>query len=72
MKKIEDIFESKSLVGNHDFFSNKNKTVIGKFETEATKNSFIEESICLRSKMNAFKCGNDSKNKMKGIYKFHS
>ena len=72
IKNLEDLFDSRSLVRNHDLFNNKIKTVIEKFETKTPKNIFIDESVCLRSKMKAFKCGNDSKNKMKGIQKSHS
>ena len=32
----------------------------------------MEEFVCLRSKMYAFKCGDDSKNKLKGISKSQS
>ena len=32
----------------------------------------MDENICLRSKMYAFKCGDDSKNKLKGISKTQS
>ena len=34
---------------------------------ETPKNIFIEEFIALRSKMHAFKCGDDSKNRFKNI-----
>ena len=50
----------------------KNKKVIGKFKIESSKNIWIDELICLRSKMYAFKCGDDSKNKLKGISKSQS
>ena len=47
----------------------KNKKVIGKFKKETAKNIWIDEFVCLRSKMYAFKCGKDSKNKMKSVSK---
>ena len=50
----------------------KNKKVIGKFKIEIPKNIWIDEFICLRSKMYAFKCVGDSKNKLKGISKSQS
>ena len=50
----------------------KNKKVIGKFKIETPKNIRIDEFICLRSKMYAYKCGDDSKNKLKSISKFQS
>ena len=50
----------------------KNKKIIGKFEIETPKNIWIEEFVCLRTKMYAFKCGDDSKIKLKGISKSQS
>ena len=50
----------------------KNKKVIGFFKIEIPKSILINEFVCLRSKMYAFKCGNDSKNKLKGISKSQS
>ena len=69
---MEDIFDFSNLDKNHDLFSNKNKKVIGKFKIETPKNIWIDEFVCLRSKMYAFKCGNISKNKLKGISKSQS
>ena len=57
LKILEDIFDFSNLEENHELFSNKNKKVIGKFKIET----------CLRNKMYAFKCGDDSKNKLKGV-----
>ena len=42
------------------------------FKIETPKNIWIEEFNCLRSKMYALKCGNDRKNKLKGICKSQS
>ena len=50
----------------------KTKKVIGKFKNETPKNIWIDEFICLRSKKYALKCGDDSKNKLKGILKSQS
>ena len=72
LKKLADIFDFSDLDENHELFSNKNKKVIGKFKIETPKNIWIDEFVCLGSKMNAFKCGNDSKNKLKGISKSQS
>ena len=55
LKNLEDIFDFSNLDKNHELFSNKNKKVIGK-----TKNIWIDEFFCLRSKMYAFKFGDDS------------
>ena len=72
LKNLEDIFEFSNLDENHELFSNKNKKVIGKFKTETPKNIWIDEFVCLRSKMYVFKCGNLSKNKLKGDSKSQS
>ena len=45
---------------------------MGRFKIETPKNIRIDEFICLRSKIYAFKCGDDSKNKLKGISKSQS
>ena len=50
----------------------KNKKVIGKFKIETPKNFWIDEFVCLRSKMYAFKCGDDCKYKLKGVSKSQS
>ena len=72
LKKLEDIFDFSNLNKTHELFSTKNKTVIGKFKIETPKSIWIDEFVCLRSKMYAFKCGNDSKNKLKGVSKSQS
>ena len=69
---MEDIFDFCNLDENHELFSNKNKKVNDKFKIETPKNNWIDDFICLRSKMYAFICGNDSKNKLKGISKSQS
>ena len=72
LKNLEDIFDFSNLDKNHELFSNKNKKVIGFFKIETPKSIWIDEFVCLRSKMYAFKCGNDSKNKLKGVSKSQS
>ena len=72
LKNLEDIFDFSNLDKNHELFSNKNKKVIGKYKIETPKNIWIDEFVCLRSKMYAFKCGDDSKNRLKGISKAQS
>ena len=67
-----DVFDFSNLDKNHGLFSNKSKKVIGKFEIETPKNIWIDEFTALRSKMYAFKCGSDGKNKLKGISKSQS
>ena len=39
-----------------------NYSVIGKFKIETPKNIWVDEYFCLRSKMYAFKCGDNGKN----------
>ena len=46
--------------------------MIGKFKIETPKKIWIDEFICLVSKMYAFKSGNDSKNELKRICKTQS
>ena len=72
LKNLGDIFDFSNLDKNHEFFSNKNKKVIGKVKIKTTKIIWIVEIICLRRKVYAFKCGDDSKNKLKGISKSQS
>ena len=68
LKNLEDIFDFRTLDKVHELFSNKKK-VISKFKIETPKNIWIDKFVCLRSKMYAFKCGDDNKNKLKGISK---
>ena len=72
LKNLEDIFDFSNLDKNYELFSKKNKKVIGKFKIETPKNIWIDEFVCLRSKMYAFNCGDDSKNKLKGFSKSQS
>ena len=50
LKNLEDIFDFSNLDENHELFSNKTKTVIGKFKIETPKNIWIDDFICLRIK----------------------
>ena len=72
LKKLEDIFDFSNLDKNLEKFINKIKKVIGEFKIETPESIWIDEFICLRSKMYAFKCGDDSENKFKGISKSQS
>ena len=72
LKNLEDLFDFRNLNKNHELFSNKNKKVVGEFKTETPENIWIDEFVALRSKCYAFKCGNISKNKFKGISKSYS
>ena len=55
LKNPEDLFDLNNLNSNHEFFSNKTKNVIGKFERETPENNWIDESICIRSTDYSFK-----------------
>ena len=46
--------------------------MIAKFKIETPKDIWIDEFVCFRSRMYAFKCGDDSKNKLKGSCKSYS
>ena len=74
LKSLEDIFDFSNLDENHELFSNKNKKIFGKFEIETTKNIWIDEFACLRSKVYSFKCKDniENKNKIKSISKSQS
>ena len=72
LKVLEDLFDFSNLNETYEFFGNKNKKNIGKFKIETPKNLWIDKFIALRSKMYAFKCGDGSKNKLKGISKSQS
>ena len=72
LKNLEDIFDFSNLHKNHELFSNKNKKVIGKFKIETPKNIWIDDFVCLRTKMYSFKCGDDSKIELNGVSKSQS
>ena len=74
LKNLEDIFDFSNLDENHELFSNKNKKIIGRFKIETPKNIWIDEFVCLRSKVYSFKCkdNKEDKNKIKGISKSQS
>ena len=69
LKNLEDLFDFSNLNENHELFSNKNKKVVGKFKIEFPQNIWIDELVALRRKRYAFKCGDNSKNKLKGVCK---
>ena len=71
LKNPEELFDFSNLNENHELISNKKK-VVGKFKLETPGNIWIDEFVALRSKCCAFKCGDDSKNNLKGISKSHS
>ena len=66
------MFDFINLNENHEIFSNRNKRIIRRFKIETPKNIWIDEFICLRSKMHAFKCEDHSKSKLKDVSKPYS
>ena len=72
LKNLEDLFDFSNLDKNHELFSNKNKKAVGKFKIETPENIWIDEFVALRRKCYAYKCGNDNRNKLKGISKSQS
>ena len=44
-----------------ELFSKRNKKFMRKRKIETPKNISVDEVVCLRSKMYAFKCADDSK-----------
>ena len=72
LKNSEDLFGFTNPDENRELFSYQNKKLFGEFKTETPKNIWIDEFVCLRSKLYAFKCGDDTKNKLKGISKSQS
>ena len=72
LKILEDNFDFGNLDENLELFSNKNKKVIGKLKIETPKKIWIDEFFALKSEKYAFTCGDDSKNKLTGIFKSQS
>ena len=66
---MEEIYDFSNLDKNHELVGNKNKKLIGFFEIETPGNIWIDEFVCLGSKMYAFKGGDESKNEVKGFSK---
>ena len=66
-KNLEEYFDFSNLNENHEIYNNRIKKVFGNFKTKFLKNLWIDEVVCLRIKMYAFKGGEDSKNNFKGI-----
>ena len=72
LKILEDVFDLSNVNENQELFSNINKNVIDKFQIETPKKLIINEFIALRSKMYAYKGGDDNKKKVKRISKLYS
>ena len=72
LKKWEDIFDFSNLDENHELLITKNQKVISKYKVGTPKNIWIDDFVCLRSKMYAFKLLDDIKNRFKGLSKNQS
>ena len=68
LENLEDVFDFNKLDKKHELLSDKIKKVIGKLKTETPKSFWIDEFVCLGSKMYSFKCGDDIKIKLKKIF----
>ena len=55
------MFDFSNLDKNLELCSNKNEKVVSIFNLETSKNIWIDQFVCLRSKMSSFRCGDDSK-----------
>ena len=69
LKNLQDLLNFSNLSENHELFSNKNKKLFVKIKMETPKSIWIDELVCLRNKMYAFNCGDDSKDNIKGVSK---
>ena len=65
LKILGYLFDFNTLSENHELFNDVNKKVFGKIKEETPKTSWIDESICLRIKMDAIKSGNNRKKGLK-------
>ena len=61
------MFDFNNLDENHEIFGKKK--LLGFFKIETPKIIWIDEFVCLRSKMYSCQCGHDIKNKLKGVSK---
>ena len=55
LKNLEDLFDFSKLDEDHELFINRNKKIIRKLVKETPENFWIDEYICHRSEMYAFK-----------------
>ena len=69
---MEDNFDCTNLDKNHGIISIKNKKVIGFFKIETAEKNWIDEFVCLESRMYSLKCEDDNRKKLKGVSKSQS
>ena len=51
LKNLQYIFDFSNIDENHELFSNKNEKVVVKFKIQNPKNIWIDEFVCLKSKV---------------------
>ena len=68
LQKLVNFFDFINFNENPNLLR-KRKKVIRNFQKETPKTVWKAEIFCLRSQMYEFKCGDDSKNILKGIFK---
>ena len=61
LKNPNDSFGFSILIEDWEIFSLKNKKVFSVFKIETPKNIWLDQFVCLRSKMYAFNCGDENK-----------
>ena len=61
LKNLNNLFDFINLNENHDRFSSKNEKLTWTFKIKTPKVIYIDEFVCLRSKMHPFKCGENVK-----------
>ena len=71
-KNFQELVDFSNLNENHELFRKENKKDIRNFKIGTPKKIWIDEFVCLRSKMSSFKCGDCSKIKIKGSSKSFS
>ena len=64
LKNLQDFFDSSNLKENHEPFSNKNEKLLGIFKIETPRNIWIEEFVCLITKVYSFICKDDNEKKI--------
>ena len=66
------LFDFGNLKKNPEIFINKKEKIAGNFKLETPKHIWIDEFVCLRSKMYSLNCEDGGKNKYKVISKSYS
>ena len=51
LKNLEHVFDFSNFDEKHELFGNKNKKLVGFSKSETPKSNWIDEFVCLRSKV---------------------